>query len=87
MPTAEPVHSGAAADFDAHPPRPPVARAYTPREPGESALVVLLRDHLEAFLEAAQADDPEWSLPLFVERQLRAIIPCGDPSFGSTVTD
>jgi len=82
MPTVEPVHSGDTAVFSAHPPRPPVARAYTPREPGESALVVLLRDHLEAFLEAAQADDPEWSLPAFVERQLRAVIACGDPSFG-----
>ena len=61
---------------------PPLARTYHPRDPSESALVTLLRDHLDSFLAAADSDDPTWRLPAFVERELRAIIPCGDLSHG-----
>ncbi len=48
---------------------------------------MLLRNHLDAFLEAAQGDDLEWSLPAFVERQLRAIIPdTGDSGETEVIT-
>ena len=41
----------------------------------------LLREHLDTFVERTAADDGP-GLPAFVERQLRAMIGCGDPTQG-----
>ena len=79
MPLLAPTESEAAVPMAT---TPSVARIYTARDPSESALVTLLRDHLDAFIAAADSDDPTWRLPGFVERVLRAIIPCGDLNHG-----
>jgi hypothetical protein len=50
---------------------------YHPRDTQDSVLVNLLRDHLDAFIESAEADGGA-GLPAFVERQLRAMVDCGD---------
>jgi hypothetical protein len=55
--------------------------AYHPRDTQDSVLVGLLRDHLDAFIEATGADGGP-GLPGFVERQLRAMLECGDLSRG-----
>jgi len=81
MPLLFPTESEAANPIPIAAP-PQLARTYHPRDPSESALVTLLRDHLDAFLDAADSDDPTWRLPAFVERELRAIIPCGDLNHG-----
>jgi len=78
MPLLAPTESEAAVPMAA---TPPVARAYCARDPSESALVTLLRDHLDAFTAAADRDDPTWRLPAFVECQLRAIFRCGDLTY------
>ena len=51
---------------------------YQPRETQSSDLVRVLRQHLDEFVERTQGEDPDWGLPRFVERQLRAICECGD---------
>jgi len=58
-----------------------LAAAYIPRETQESTLVWLLRTHLDAFIEQAERDSGP-GLPGFVERQLRAMIDCGDLTRG-----
>jgi len=79
MPLLAPTESEAAVPMAA---TPQLNGTYYPRDPSESALVTLLRDHLDTFIAAADSDDPTWRLPGFVERELRAIIPCGDLSHG-----
>ena len=70
------------------PPSPPAGRAYTPRDPSESVLVQVVREHLPALVEriadAADADSqgPVPRLPRFVLRELRALLRCGDFSKG-----
>lgn len=51
---------------------------YQPRTTQDSTLVQILRTHLDEFLERTEGGDPDWSLPRFVERQLRAMVDCGD---------
>ena len=58
------------------------AAAYLPRESQSSDLVQILREHLDDFIERCQGPDPEWVLPAIVERQLRAIVSCGDFTAG-----
>ena len=55
---------------------------YQPRETQSSTLVWLLRTHLDAFLERASTRGNPAGVPLFVERQLRAMIDCGDLTHG-----
>lgn len=54
---------------------------YRPRHTQASVLVWLLRAHLDAFLERAWGDGGP-GVPVFVERQLRAMIDCGDLTRG-----
>jgi hypothetical protein len=56
----------------------PTAASYEPRDTQDSTLVRVLRAHLDEFVERTGGDDPDWRLPRFVERQLRAMIGCGD---------
>ncbi len=56
-------------------------RTYHPRATQDSVLVQLLRDHLDAFLERCAVDGTP-GLPVFVERELRAMVACGDVSRG-----
>lgn len=49
---------------------------YRPRDPQDSPLVRVLRAHLDDFLERVRGE--AGGLPAFVERQLRALIDCGD---------
>jgi hypothetical protein len=57
-------------------------RTYTPREPGDSVLARLLDQHLDDFLEGVHQGEPAWRVPVFVERELRAIVDCGDYTKG-----
>jgi hypothetical protein len=51
--------------------------SYVPRQPGESVLYQVVRDHVETFLaEAARARDGR-GLPAFVEREFRDYLRCG----------
>jgi len=61
------------------PPVPP--HPYAPRDTQDSVLVNLLRDHLDAFIEQTTAGGGP-GLPPFVERQLRAMVDCGDITLG-----
>ena len=54
---------------------------YHPRDTQGSVLVNVVRDHLDAFIEATEADGGS-GLPVFVERQLRAMVGCGDLTLG-----
>ena len=56
-------------------------RGYRPRDTPDTVLSTLLRDHLDDFLERVNTAN-DGGLPVFVERQLRAMIDCGDPSQG-----
>ena len=55
---------------------------YQPRETQSSVLVGLLREHLDDFLERASGTGAHPGLPRFVERQLRAMVDCGDVTRG-----
>ena len=55
---------------------------YQPRETQSSVLVGLLREHLDDFLERASGTGAHPGLPRFVERQLRAMVDCGDLTRG-----
>ena len=67
---------------------PPAARAYAPRDPEESVVARVVRDHLDQLRERIAAADSESEdphpggdparLPAFVLRELRAIADCGD---------
>ncbi len=59
------------------PPSALPAQPYQPRDTQNSVLVGLLREHLDAFVLHSCADGGP-GLPAFVERQLRAMIECGD---------
>ncbi len=50
------------------------------RRPEESVLRQVLREHLPAF--KARVEEADRPLPAFVERELEAIIRCGDPQWG-----
>jgi len=50
---------------------------YVPREPQDSDLMCILKEDLPVFLERIAAD-LDRKLPSFVEKQLRAIVSCGD---------
>ena len=52
---------------------------YRPRATPGTVLSTLLRDHLDSFLQRVNTAN-DGGLPVFVERQLRAMIDCGDPS-------
>ena len=54
---------------------------YHPRDTQDSVLVNVLRDHLDAFIEATESDGGS-GLPPFVQRQLRAMVGCGDVTLG-----
>ena len=54
--------------------------AYAPREPERTVLYRVLQDHLESFLERAQADGR--NLPSFVVRELRGFLRCGIRAYG-----
>ncbi len=56
--------------------------SYEPRQTPSSVLVWLLREHLDEFLERASAAGAGSGLPRFVERQLRAMVDCGDLTCG-----
>lgn len=58
------------------------SRPYVRRVPGDSTIVRVLEYHLDDFLEGVHQGDPGWSVPAFVERELRAIIECGDYTRG-----
>jgi len=54
--------------------------AYTPREPERTVLYHVLQEHLETFLEHAQADGR--NLPSFVVKELRGFLRCGIRAYG-----
>ena len=62
------------------------SQPYTPRDPGNSVIAKVLEYHLDDFLEGVHLNggdgDPNWSVPTFVERELRAIMDCGDYTKG-----
>ena len=60
----------------------PAGRPYVPREPSDSVIARLLDEHLDDFLEGVHQGDPDWRVPAFVERDLRAITTCGDYTRG-----
>ncbi len=53
---------------------------YRPRDPRKSVVFRVLRDHLAAFKDRVEA--AERPMPGFVERQLGALLLCGDPRCG-----
>jgi hypothetical protein len=53
---------------------------YRPSEPRNGVLYRVLRDHLAAFKDRVEA--AEHPMPGFVERELGALLLCGDPRFG-----
>ena len=53
---------------------------YRPRDPRKSIVFRVLRDHLAAFKDRVEA--AEHPMPGFVERQLGALLLCGDPRCG-----
>jgi hypothetical protein len=55
---------------------------YVPRATQETELWAVLQDDVPEFLERTQGDDPEWRIPAFVEKQLRALLTCGDAASG-----
>ncbi len=59
-----------------------ISAAYRPRRPEESVLRQVLREHLPAF--KARIEQADRSLPVFVEKELEAILACGDPRRGVT---
>ena len=54
---------------------------YRPRDTPGTVLSTLLRDHLDDFLEGVNTPERA-GLPVFVERQLRAMVACGDVTQG-----
>ncbi len=80
VPTCSAMRNPQTSSGITRPSAPSAPRPYVPREPEVGPLVRLLREHLDDFI--ARCDDDRHRLPRFVERQLRAIIPCGDPCFG-----
>ena len=59
------------------PPQP-----YRPRDPTASVITQLLSTHLDTFIDRAEQGPGAPGLPRFVQRQLRAMIDCGDPTHG-----
>ncbi len=59
-----------------------MSEPYRPRETQQSVLVRLLRMHLDDFLERAAGAAHPTHVPPFVERQLRAMVDCGDLTRG-----
>src|SRR5438105_4090921 len=58
-------------------------RAYAPRRPRESVLHRVVALHLETLLaQAREGDEAGAGLPAYVERELRAVVACGDPAAG-----
>jgi hypothetical protein len=58
------------------------AQPYRPRDPHASVLTQLLSTHLDAFIDRAEQGPGAPGLPRLVQRQLRALIDCGDPTRG-----
>jgi len=61
--------------------RPVSERHYQPRNPRGSVLHGIITEHLETLLAQAR-DDNGAGLPAYVERELRAVVSCGDPAAG-----
>ena len=61
---------------------PSALNRYVPRATQETELWAVLQDDVPEFLERTQGDDPEWRIPAFVEKQLRALLTCGDAASG-----
>jgi hypothetical protein len=61
---------------------PQACTRYRPRTTQDSAIVRVLREHLDELLEKVEAD-ADRRLPAFVVKQLRAISSCGDFLRGS----
>ena len=58
-----------------------LAPTYLPRQPSETVLHKLVKEHLEEFLEHAR-ENYAGPLPKYVERELRGYLACGDFSHG-----
>jgi hypothetical protein len=56
---------------------PPRARRYEPRDPTQSVLLHVVRDHFETFRAQAAALRDGEGLPGFVEREFREFLTCG----------
>ena len=62
--------------------RPAALAGVTPREPGDSVLVSVVREHLPQFLERIADESPQRALPRFVSKALTALISCCDLTRG-----
>ncbi len=54
---------------------PPAIGRYRRREPENTVLYQVVREHLETFL--ARREERERPVPRFIERELRAFLKCG----------
>jgi len=50
---------------------------YRPRDAEHTVLYGVVREHLDAFLRAAEAGDESRDLPAFIEREFREFLTCG----------
>ena len=61
----------------------PLPRSYRPRQPQATVLHRLVREHLETFLaEGVQRSASGEGYPLYVEKELRDFLGCGDLAGG-----
>ncbi len=56
---------------------PPAQPVYRPRDAEHTVLYGVVREHLDAFLRAAEAGDESRDLPAFIEREFREFLTCG----------
>jgi len=50
---------------------------YRPRDAEHTVLYEVVREHLDAFLRAAEAGEESRGLPPFIEREFRKFLTCG----------
>jgi hypothetical protein len=55
---------------------------YRPLDAEHSVLYGVVREHLDAFLRAAEAGDESRDLPPFIEREFREFLTCGILAYG-----
>jgi hypothetical protein len=60
---------------------------YTPRDPSASVVYVVVREHVESFLEEATRARDGHGLPRFVEDEFRAFLRCGFLAGGFAITN